>query len=198
MDIPGVPPSSKETIEIPLSEIWAWRMPGTRDIGELETSKPRKYAYGPLVGEIRRALAKPRPKGEEAKQGFAVVGTGMEALRKSHAVLVKDGKYQQKLPFGSDISLVFFSYQSGSYVKLDSVTLQGERIDIYYSFVAHRTRNVTTHFAFIPFNNLSPGKYIVKISESPTASGSLESNSDWGKRLVCKSFSFSIVDQGKP
>jgi hypothetical protein len=47
----------REAVEIPLKEIWALEMPGTRDIRRLEKNRPPTYSYGPLIQDIGRALA---------------------------------------------------------------------------------------------------------------------------------------------
>jgi len=53
----------------------------TRDIRELQADKLPPLGDGPFVAQIRRSLSKDRPKGEVAGRGFAVLGTGLEALR---------------------------------------------------------------------------------------------------------------------
>jgi hypothetical protein len=108
--------SDAEVVEIPLEEIWAWWMPGTKNIAELEPDKSRHYAHGKLVGEMRRALKTPAPEGEETKPGFAAQGTGLEALQKAHSVLVEGKKAKNSFPGDSEISVVFFSQLLGRYV----------------------------------------------------------------------------------
>src|SRR5688572_14501972 len=68
---------------IPLKEIWANRMPDTRDIRELDP-------VNPLVLEIEKAIGFPPQ--DEAQRGFAVEGEGLEALRAAHAIFVDKTK----------------------------------------------------------------------------------------------------------
>ena len=84
-----------EAVIIPLNRIWALEMPGTLNIAELEPDKNPRSAHGPLLREIRRSLA-PLREGEEAKPEFAVLGTGADALREAHAVIV-DGQTPRDL-----------------------------------------------------------------------------------------------------
>jgi hypothetical protein len=65
-----------DSVTIPLDQIWAYQMPGMRDITTLERNRPPNYADGRLVEEIRRALADLPAKGKQAKRCFVVPGTG--------------------------------------------------------------------------------------------------------------------------
>jgi hypothetical protein len=95
-----------EVVTIPLDQIWAYDMPGTRDIGKLEINKAPNYAYGPLFGQMRLSLADGLARSEDAKQGFAVLGTGLDALREAHSVLAANQESRTTLPAGREISLV--------------------------------------------------------------------------------------------
>lgn len=141
--------SDSETITIPLDQIWAYDMPGTRDIAELESNGNPHMEHGPVVLEIRRSLGVV-PKGHLAKVGFAVVGEGMDALREAHAVFTEKRKPSQTLSTGSNISIVFFSHQSNPYVHLDKVERKDNTVDIYYHFVPHETMDTSEHLALIP------------------------------------------------
>lgn len=187
----------EKSVTIPLDQIWAWRMPGTRDIGTLEPNKPPNYAYGPLLGEILRSLADSRPENEEAKSGFAVRGTGMEALRHVHAVLVKGQKPSKAVSAGNEISLIIYSHQFGPYVHLDHVERDGSIFRIYYRFVPHETEEVTEHLALISVGRLPTGKITVDIVRLPME----KKFSQWGFkpvskadefRTICKSFRFLV------
>jgi hypothetical protein len=187
-----------KTVTIPLDQIWAYDMPGTRDTGQLEPNKPAKLGSGPLVGEILRALAVTPAEGKEARPGFAVLGTGLEAIREAHAVLVDNSKPRQAFPTGGEVSVVFFSYEAGSYVYLNRVERGGNVVEIYYRFVPHRTMNLTSHFAIIPLGALPAGKIYVKILQSPleqeyTIQGFRPVTDAVSRQIVCRSFSFSVV-----
>ncbi|MCI0334545.1 MAG: hypothetical protein L0228_15110 [Planctomycetes bacterium] len=89
----AAPPEKKpKAVAIPLNQIWAFDMPGTRLITELEPEAYGKEAQKgrgkegiqrnrrSLVHEIQRALRKPPPDGKDAKSCFAVLGSGPDAL----------------------------------------------------------------------------------------------------------------------
>lgn len=75
--------AQEKPVEIPLTEIWAYKMLGTRDVRELESvpkGLPNDELFRrSLVYQIHRARHKARPK--EGASGFAVSGTAQEALK---------------------------------------------------------------------------------------------------------------------
>ncbi|MEX0613512.1 MAG: hypothetical protein WD738_10995 [Pirellulales bacterium] len=182
----------QEAVTIPLEQIWAYKMPGTRNVETLD-------ARGSLVEQIVRALADPPAKGKQARACFAVLGTGLEALREAHVLLAKGEKPHERFPAGSEICVVFSSYRTGSYVHLHKVERRGNNVEIYYRFVPHRTRNMTVHFAVIPLGKLPRGKVSVQIIQSPMEQRFVEwglepLRPDWAERVVCKSFFFAVVE----
>src|SRR5262249_5418403 len=87
---------------IPLKDIWAFEIPGTKDIHELEpeafgeeakqlpvAEREERYKAS-LVTQIHKSLMYilGSNKLPEPRTAFAVLGTGREALRKAAAVLV--------------------------------------------------------------------------------------------------------------
>jgi len=187
-----------EIVTIPLDQIWAYKMPGTRDIGKLEAKAPN-YAYGPLFGKIRESLSKVLAQGKIAESGFAVLGMGTDALRKAHDILVRNMKPQQTVAIGSEVSLVFFSYESIAYVHLHTVERQGRVINIRYRFVPHETMEVTEHLALIPLGKLPSGKYRVNVIQAPMDRKYVGSrfppvSDEVARRIVCRSFSFSVAE----
>ncbi len=64
-------PDQMETVVIPLDQIWASQMPGTRKVEELDES---------LVSEIRRAIGHSTPDGRETKSASTKSG-GTVCLR---------------------------------------------------------------------------------------------------------------------
>jgi hypothetical protein len=156
-----------EPTEIPLKDVWAYRMPGTRDIGKLEKGKPPSQEHGRLVGEIRRVLGRTLEKGKVAGPAFAVSGTGINALREAHAVLLEKKTPRDKFASGGDVSVVFFSYSTGAYVQLDKVRRRNQEIEIGYRFHTHPTMELTEHIAIIPLTALEPRTYRVRVIQSP-------------------------------
>lgn len=161
------PLRSEEMYKIPLDKIWAWEMPGTLDVATLEKDKPPNFAYGPLVRDLLRVLGDAPEEGKPAREAFAVQGTGLDALRKAHAVLVQKKKPRTTFPTGNEISVVVFSHSFGSYVHLEKVQRRDDVIEIHYRFVPHKTGELTEHFAVVPLGRLPAGKYQVAVIQSP-------------------------------
>jgi hypothetical protein len=149
--------------EIPLNEIWAFGMPGTRDIRELEANYSSKNS---LISEIRKRHTF-KTWQDKAGPGFAVEGIDLEALKNAHAVITGAAKRSSSLGSGKEISLVFFSLEFGYYVHLTDVDIIGNDIEIRYEFVPHLTKNRTRHFALIPVGKLAKGNFSVSIIPEP-------------------------------
>jgi hypothetical protein len=181
-----------EAVEIPLKEIWAYNMPGTRDLQKVEDRlTPKQWE------EIRRSLSVQPPQGKKAGTGFAVVGVGPDAMREVHVVLVEGKKPSQIFPSNSDVSLVFYSYQFNRYVHLRSVSRRGNVIEIQYQFVPHKTKELTEHFALIPLSKLQLGKVQVDVVQAPMAQEFVRAEwkpvgDDTARQIVCGSFSFEV------
>jgi hypothetical protein len=189
--------SPSDTITIPLKDIWAKGMPGTKDVRELE---PAIYGDGmsnisdeererrlkkSLVAHIGRG-SPDMASGPES--GFAVVGTGHEALEHAYSYFHDNKPPQTVFTTKDEISLVFFSYTLGPYVHLDHVERKGNTFEIYFRFVMHKTDEVTESYAIIPVGSLQTGKYAVKIIQSDFQSADL----DRQNKFICKPFSFSV------
>lgn len=178
---------------IALDQIWGYNLPGTRDLLKIEGRSSAKQQ----IEEIRDALSTPPPQGKEASAGFAVAGSGADALREAHAVLVGGKKPRQTLPQDSELSLVFFSYQFGPYVHLQKVLRRGNVIEVQYLFVPHKTEEVTEHFALIPLGKLAAGKVRVEITQLPmekrfVSAGWNDIAPEVARRIVCRPFSFVV------
>jgi hypothetical protein len=191
----AVPPNDQpEAVTIRLDQIWAYNIPGTRDIEDL--NPPSKLAF-----EIRVAIGFP-PKKKDANHGFAVQGEGFDALREAHAVFVEEKTRRDTFSANSEISAVFFAHETRRYVHLHKVERQGNNINIYYRFIPHETEETTRHFALIPLGRLPIGNYRVKVIQSPMEQkyadiGFRPLNDDVARRIVCRPFSFSVSQQGE-
>ena len=185
---------------IPLKNIWAHDMPGTKNVAELEpdaqSKVPKADRDRPLALGIRQSLQ--YQVGQVPGEGFVVTGTGRSALQAAHDVLTDKKRRQSGFPTNSELSIVFFSYQFGDYIHLESVEQSKNVIEIRYRFVPHMTREVTEHFAIIPLGKLEPGKYQVDIVNDSAGSKAVESpmgsDQGWANKVICKSFSFSVSD----
>lgn len=187
-----------EIINIPLEQVWAYEMAGTRDVTRLEpqlftrqfhelpTEQILNRSRSALVRQFLNALNDPPARG--AQRGFAVQGSGAGALRNAHAVLVGDKSAQQEFLAGSDITLVFFSYSASSAVQLQSVKRVGNQFEILYEFLPHMEANMSSHFALIPAGDLPAATYQVAVRLA-SADGVQELD---GKRLACRSYSFYV------
>lgn len=195
---------SATTKTIPLNEIWAFKMPGTKDVRELE---PRVDVHDPkfketwqhsLVRQMVSFLSSGAPsQGEKARPGFVVIGTDKKALQEAHAVLKDKNNvdWQQQLPKDTELSLVFFHYVTGWHPQLESVDQSGDSVVVRYRFIQPEEPSFgAARFALIPLGKLPPGTVNVrfeqmqprdyrglKIKEKPDV-----------ERLVCDSFSFEV------
>jgi hypothetical protein len=180
-------------VEIPLKEVYAFGMPGTRDLQEL----PAARANGKLVESIRKAL-KPELNHKEARRGFVVLGAGDDALRRAQQVLASGDEVNAKFPAGKELSAVFFAYQSPFYVHLDKVERKDFAIRIGYRFIPHQSGETTEHFALIPLGKLPLGNYSVRVEQRLmekkfTDMGFTEPSMSAGQQLVCRTFHFVVA-----
>jgi hypothetical protein len=197
----------EEVVIIPLNHIWAYQMPGTRPMSASKRNGKYTSPEGPLIDEIRQALQILPARKEEAASGFAVPGSGMEALRQAHAVLTGKQQPLQSIPEGTEISIVFFSHSFNRYVHLHDVKLCGPVVklcgpvvNVRFRFVPHMTENRSEHFAIIPLGKFPVGRLQVDIEQVASEQGLHEPafedvDSKWEKRGVCRPFSVSIVDR---
>jgi hypothetical protein len=203
--------SPSDTVTIPLKDIWALDMPGTKDVRELE---PDIYGDGmrnisdierdrrinkSLVTHVGRG-AVDKVNGPEA--GFAVIGNGHDALKHAYSYFHDNKPPQTAFPTNDDISLIFFSYTFGPYVYLDHIERKGNTFEIYFRFVNHMTDEVTEHYAIIPVGKLPVGEYEVKIIQLPVDARLLGTKPDFRpvdldaqRRVICKPFSFAVKSQ---
>jgi hypothetical protein len=158
---------AEETVDIPLYQIWAWDMPGTQNISDLEKATPSEDW---LITKIRDEQ---HSKGWMAKAGraFAVEGTGLKALENAHDVIF--GKQKRLTSLSGEISVIFFSLAGGQYVHLTKVEREGDTINIRYKLVPHEQKHLTRHFAIIPLGKLPKGNYKVDIATKSPAKPSV-------------------------
>jgi len=190
-----------ETVVIPLDQIWALDMPGTRPMQRGQRDGGYVSAEGPLLDEIRQVLQRKwRTEGEVLPPGFAVLGSDMEAMHLAHATLTKNAPPKKTFPTESEISFVFFSISSVWYTHLHRVERMGNQINIHYRFVPHKSRMMTRHFALIPLGKLDAGNYQVDMVQSPLEQRFIDQGfKPWDLRIsskiVCSSFSFSVEEK---
>jgi hypothetical protein len=181
----------EDSVEIPLDQIWALDMPGTRDVRELDPRQDlRETAISRIGGKLLRGID------ERAKAGpcFLVAGEGKEALSNAAKVIVEGKSPTKTFPPNKDASLVFYAYPAPGYVHLHSVRRSDSTVTIKYQVVIHRSLNVTAHFALIPLGKLSAGQVSVETVEVP--SETLYPNHARTDRAVCNSCTFVIQNKG--
>jgi hypothetical protein len=192
--------AEEKPVEIPLKEVWAEAMPGTRNVRELqrvpETNSNEELYRRSLVEQFKRPLRKGLPP-DRADKGFAVPGNGLEALKRATDVITQKSERPKSLSKDDFATVVFFSHSAGSYVRLDSVERSGPIITIKWHFLTHATLDMSAHFALIPLGKLSPGKYEVKIVELPLKTGDRvvgyqPFDPKLVQRIVCQPFSFTV------
>ena len=195
---------------IPLKEIWAYKMPHTKDVWQLEpdnfganvrdlgSEEQTKRYKKSLTFQIVNQLGTLKPT-EPAPFGFVVSGKGFEALRETHSVLVDGKKPSEVLPAQHDLSLVFFSKAFDYYVHLDEVEIEPDKIKVRYFFVPHRGDG-TSHFALISLGKLPQGKVEVDFVRSPqpdseeTAGFGAPPAKTFDAVIVCRPFTFTVKE----
>ena len=190
--------------EIPLKSIWAANMPNSRNIRELEPrTEGDNRRFGPLMHTIYRTMQGGRSGdgwgGPDAGPGFPVPGADIAALNAAYDIFVGKNDRPTTVSAG-DVSIVFFARKSGLYCYLEKVARKGNMITLTYRFHAHRTGDVSNHFALIPLGSLEPGKYEVRhvqlpVAHPPTEEGIVYTPPIEGERLnrtVSEPYSFEV------
>lgn len=208
-----------EVMEIPLDQIWALRMPGTKDVRELDPNSFGKSdpSHSPeralatfqnsKVVQIQRALMN-IPTDAPQKKAFFVRGDEEQALQEVFEVLVRGEQPTYVFSTDDKLWLVFFSARFGAYVQLDSIERTPTEITIKYRFSTHSTLNLTEHFAIIPVGKLAPGErrvVVERVGSRPPSDKksagrispefkSTSINPSWNDKVVCGPFEFTVTE----
>ncbi len=180
--------------EIPLKSVWAFRMPGTSPMSDVVRGDGSIPQEAMLLNEIRRRLLFD-PSLDKAEPMFAVVGTGMEALREAHRVIVSEEAPRDSFSPTDTLTLVFFSYDFGSFVGVHRVQVNGNDIDVHFDFTLHDSAMTTQHIALIPLGKLKPGQYQVStkyVSRDISKAAPERGLSKFVKTIVATPFAFSV------
>jgi len=192
------PGPAEDGIVIPLEEIWAYQLAGTRDVRTLDLDQ-LPQPLGTLSTRPLDAAGQ-----QEAKPGFAVLGTGQEALVAAHTKLPAGEKPTNTFPADSEISVVYFSQgQIASSIVLERVERNGNVIDVRYSLGSDGSR-ISQNFALIPLGELPAGEYHVNMI--PVMSEGLRTQPASTatnmvaimRRSVCQPFTFTIEGPSEP
>jgi hypothetical protein len=190
---------------IPLDRIWAYEMPGTRDIKSISDNKPLDQLDARLLGaalELAYYRSEDLNFKDVARSGFAVAGNGRRALHAALAVFLDWEVRRDKFSPEDEIAVVFFSEPISRYrVQIREVNRIGNEIDIRYELAPSESRQSYTNFAVIPLGKLSVGKYNVDIQQLPREQTVAEAklgrkplDDEWSREFLCKPFSFHVTE----
>jgi hypothetical protein len=201
--------AEEKPVQIPLKEVWAKDMPGTRNIRDLEPERfgdqvkempddeQNKLHLESLIAAIGNSLTMPRRSDNWITSGFTVAGVGKNALRQARDILAKKRPISESLPANEPVTLVFFAWENGVYVHLESIKRRGRVITVKYEFVSHLEHELTWHFALIPLGKLDDGNWKVIIEQAPvdpkySGYGWKPEGLEVSRQLVSQSFDFVI------
>jgi hypothetical protein len=182
-------------------QIWAFDMPGTRDI---EKSVPQAdFRRLEEVFKLSYIRAYRREFKNISRPGFAVAGSGVSALRAALAIFEKGVKPSSKFSSEDEVTLVFFSEPPrGNQVRILKIKQHDRHFEIQYRLDPDFVRNSIQTFALIPIGNLRIGEYRVEMRQLPREEkyvklgyGSLDE--EWSRNFLCKPFSFTVTANGK-
>jgi len=198
-----------DAVTIPLDEVWGYRMPGTKDIVDIEpnsdsfkTMLARERIKNSLVTNTRwRLNSNFKPKNRaDVGTAFVVPMIDLEALKEANAIIAGEKKRAEQLPAGQPLTLVFYSFSCGRNVRLDKITKSEGEMVLEYHFHIHGELTSSPYFALIPIGIFPPGNVNIKIKRLPETEG----KNVWGtfppldakesRRIVCDSFVFKVID----
>jgi hypothetical protein len=192
-------PNDKSTV-IPLDKVWANKMPGTRDILDLDLPRAQQATTGRwqsiYMSWVRRA-EKLKFK-DLARPGFAVSGSGQSALLAAHAIFVEGAAPRNEFSPDEELTIVFFSEPyGGNFVRMRQGERKGEHIKIQYRLEPYLERTLSETFALIPLGKLATGEYHVGMRQLPSEQkfsklGQKPLDENWSRDVLCKPFSFAV------
>ncbi len=199
--------TATKPVVIPLDQIWALEMPGTKKIRELDNNVPtglptEEWNRRSLIRQIKVPLSNRDwlKDNEQAGPAFVVVGNGRGALEAAAKVFQKvseSNRFPDPIaPANKELTLLFYSYLNGKYVRLRSVEVKSNLIVVKYRFEHHITQDMTSNFAMIPLGKLPEGVVKVKIEQTPPldANGVELTKPDYNARqFISDSFTFRVT-----
>lgn len=218
--------ADEPSVEIPLDRIWAFDMPGTRDVAGIplpEVDEKRRPGLdheryrnerANLIEQMRQYLTA-KPSSVQAMPGFVVPhGVDIHTLRQASNRLAISKKLGHTYPLEQipaiefpvseeDVTLVFYSHPAAYHVRLTKVERQGHDIVVRYRFQPHAYVESTVHFALIPLGKLPAGKYQVnyeqeRFEQKYHDAGFLRVHEGQEHHLICRPFSFTIFEPPSP
>jgi len=165
------------TKTIPLNTIWAWDMPGTKDVRELEADC-EKFKKMVVPERIQKSLAMNtyshlnpyfKIKGgidDNAGSAFVVDAVGLAALKQANAIFARKQEPKDNFKAGSALTLVFYAYSSSQFAHINEVLNNENEIVVKYHFHVHGMRISTKHYALVPLGEGLRGKIKVTIKRT--------------------------------
>ncbi len=211
-----------EKVNVPLNEIWAYKMQGTRDVhglatGELSKQHAPGWGYEDYQQErqkhidlIQKALAA-KPSADDALPGFMLESPPstyvLRTIGNQMARHVLHGGQQiepdDSFPVDKEMTLIFFSHPLSYYIQLKEVVREGTKITVTYQPIPHFSAESTVHFALIPLGKLPVGEYRVFFKEARMdqeffKAGFIPPTSLQRQKQICHPFFFTIWDPPQP
>ncbi|MCI0334546.1 MAG: hypothetical protein L0228_15115 [Planctomycetes bacterium] len=193
------PSDESEAVTIPLEEIWAYGMPGTRKIEDIARLSDMR-SLGPIFESWFNRSEKMKFK-DVARAGFAVSGSDVSALRAALAVFSEKEKPQKRFSSEDKVTIVFFSEPcGGNHVRIEQVERVDNHIEIQYWLEPYFERTLSQTFALIPLGKLPPARYDVEMRQLPRDHkyirlGLNPTDEDWSAKVLCKPFKFVMADK---
>jgi hypothetical protein len=193
-------PEQSQSKSIPLSQVWAEGIQGTRDIKEFAKKRPNDPppkepflagASHPLLSQIkfeltkryRRGLVAPvqkravgekfesaKPNAKSAGPAFIVTGSGRTALENVLAAF-KAEELPRSATQNDDVNVVFYGRLTQDSWHIDSIDVADKQVIIKCHMKTKPSGTLNMHLAMIPLGRLSPGEYEIKVVQGKTQAG---------------------------
>ena len=191
---------AEEVVKIPLSEIWATDMPGTKKFDFIKCN-PSKDPNCPAPYKILQAVQSGY-KDKTFRPGFVVNKTGLEAMREAQNVIVDKAEPQSSFAAGTELIVVFFTTELNDYLQLEPVEITGNTIDVPFRIITNETEDGVSYMALIPLKKLPRGEYRVNMVDRSDEQEFLNVGrrlygEDRIRREICNPFSFTVGAKAK-
>lgn len=187
----------EKPVVIPISCIWGYGAAGAKSATDLDPEvlkELQKYPPSPtprgqaivlsetlqdrsLVYQLRQSIGTLRQSG----LGFAVSGTGEEALR--NAISTPLATPSNTIPAG-EVTLVFYALEVPGSIRILRAARLGNHVEIAYRQELSDVFVSSNVFALIPLGKLPPGEYRVSITS--------EKHVRLADQRVCRPFLFTV------
>jgi hypothetical protein len=178
-----------EKVTIPLSSIFAYRMPHTQSIEGTDF----KEAEASSIRTIQDSL-----NGYGNKDTVFLVTGDIRAAILEAAKVFAGSAEPRELFFPTDFVWAVFYARSGStYVQVISVADEGKEVQLIFQQTTHSSANSTSHLAFIPIGKRPPGDLRISVREAPAIGedGLAPKRDRKGRREVSGSATFTVDHQ---